>query len=102
MSTTFLLTVNMAMATMHLDTDDQLTIFDVSDPLVPEKLGTGNGAGVFYNAFRSLALGDGYVYIAGEHAALVIDARPGEYGSCEFCISRCRSQTALLHAGIYL
>jgi len=62
-----------AYMTMHLDTDDQLTIFDVSEPLAPEKVGVGNGVGVFSNAFRSLALGDGYVYIAGEHAALILD-----------------------------
>ena len=99
----FLVDGNMAYMTMHLDTDDQLTIFDVSDPLVPEKLGTGNGAGVFYNAFRSLALGDGYVYIAGEHAALVIDVRdPANTEVASFAYPDAEPNSAAVRGGIFI
>ena len=92
-----------AYMTMHLDTDDQLTIFDVSKPLAPEKLGTGNGEGVFSNAFRSLALGDGYAYIAGEHATLVIDVRdPANTAVASFVYPDAEPNSAAVRGSIFI
>lgn len=65
---------NTAYMTTHIDTSEPLVVFDVSDPLTPVKVGAvPNDADVFNSAFRSMALGDGYVYIAGEHAVLTVD-----------------------------
>lgn len=60
----------------HIDTDEPLAVFDITDPLSPKKLGSvPNDEVVFNSAFRSFALGEEAAYISGEHAALTVDIR---------------------------
>ncbi|MEN6418762.1 MAG: hypothetical protein ABFC73_07550, partial [Clostridiaceae bacterium] len=65
-----------AYASIHLDTQKPLVIFDVSNPLQPKELGSvPNDEAVYGSAFRSFALGDEAAYIAGERTALTVDIR---------------------------
>ena len=65
-----------AYVSSYMDTDEPLAVFDVSDPLSPQELGSlPNDDVVFNAAFRSIALGEESVYVAGEHAALTVDIR---------------------------
>lgn len=52
----------------------QLTVFDASDSLLPKRLSTDvDSDTTFGTAFRSLALGNGYVFIPGESADLSVN-----------------------------
>jgi len=63
-----------AYLTSHLATKEPLTIFDLSDPLLPEKLGAvPNDAAVFNSAFRAMCMGEDALLIAGEQCDITVN-----------------------------
>lgn len=54
----------------------QLRVFDISDPLQPEKIsGDVENETTFGTAFRSMSIGGGYAFIPGESADLSVDLK---------------------------
>ena len=65
---------NTAYLTTHLATDYSLRIFDISDPLHPEKIGElANDENLFGMAFRSMTFLNDFVYVAGEWSDVAVD-----------------------------
>lgn len=71
-----ILDAGIAYLSSHLDAAEPLVVFDLANPLSPQKIGAvPNDEAVFNTAFRSMALGEGALYIAGEHAGACVDIR---------------------------
>ena len=65
---------DIAYLTTHLATTEPLSIFDLSNPKIPEKIGTvPNDARIFNSAFRAMSMGEGTMLIAGEQCDITVN-----------------------------
>lgn len=69
-----LLDQGIAYLTTHLATREPLATFDVSNPLLPKKLGAlPNDEKIFNSAFRAMCMGEGTLLIAGEQCDITVN-----------------------------
>lgn len=63
-----------AYLTTHLATKEPLTIFDLADALLPQKIGVlPNDESVFNSAFRAICMGENALLIAGEQCDITVN-----------------------------